>query len=483
MTDLAVDMLVARLLWPTPRVRWETARSLARLIRGGDAEARTALLRWISKRGLESEVVLGLGVIDGFDLAGHFDVAEVEAAVKAPSLLSDYLIARNFEDATGFDVRRFPLSPDAPAPLPAHQEGWFSRYRHAAVPAIFHTNLAELQAKTGWPFVERWEHDWRWLQLLSPRPRPERPYHFMGADREAIGQLDLGQREIYVSAYLRTLAHACVKGPMPVYVAEQYALQALTLNRGLADLEARARPAWAPEASPSEPNAVECLARKLWGDAVRDLPSGETPLRVRTVRHTETTLFEIDLCLAIGPPGGLTGRAPMVLREISIGYDDGDFLEKFPRSTRPCDIPLDPPLALTQEIYPVWAGRFHTDILSELTLASPYLFGPVTVEATPDDIRLLDGDGAVVSRWTHWFTEWSPSRPANLSSAVSSLTSVSTARLEALIEGAGAETAIWVRARRGTRGEAWSEFSLEPHQSWMPVPDMTSGDPSGPVAA
>lgn len=68
MSSPALLMLLERLLWPVPRVRWEAGRSLARLIREGNREATRGLLNWISTRRLESEAVLGLGVIDAFDL-------------------------------------------------------------------------------------------------------------------------------------------------------------------------------------------------------------------------------------------------------------------------------------------------------------------------------------------------------------------------------------------------------------------------------
>ena len=206
MSALAAALLTERLLWPIPRVRWEAARGLARLIRDGDQVARQALLVWIGRRELESEVILGLGVIDGFDLSWAFGSDEVFRAVKAPSFLSDLLLARNFADAACLFPFRYALSPNAPAPLSDEVSAWFERYWHAAVPPVFHHTLERLEEESGWPFLKQWKHDWCWLQSTHARPVPDRPYHFFDHDREGVGQLDLGQRELYVSAYLRTLA-------------------------------------------------------------------------------------------------------------------------------------------------------------------------------------------------------------------------------------------------------------------------------------
>ena len=64
MTDPTIPILLERLLWPVPRVRWEAARALARLIRQNNVEATRVLLDWISSRELESEAVLGLDIIE-----------------------------------------------------------------------------------------------------------------------------------------------------------------------------------------------------------------------------------------------------------------------------------------------------------------------------------------------------------------------------------------------------------------------------------
>ncbi len=152
MTNPILQMLLERLLWPVPRVRWEVARSLARLIREGDREAASGLLNWISARQLESEVILGLGIIDAFDLGAYFEFADVHKAIQAPSHLSDYLLKKNFANASGLSPFRYAISPPEPATLPQHEEAWFDRCRKWAVPPIFSGELTRLQESTDFPF-------------------------------------------------------------------------------------------------------------------------------------------------------------------------------------------------------------------------------------------------------------------------------------------------------------------------------------------
>ena len=111
----------------------------------------------------------------------------------------------------------------------------------------------------------------------------EYPYFFSGGDQGRVGQFDHGQRELYISAYLRTLAHASITGSIPHEVAEHYAMLALTMNRGLADLEPINRPNWARNLLPCDARGTKELAQKLWACAEAATKPGEVPLALRVV--------------------------------------------------------------------------------------------------------------------------------------------------------------------------------------------------------
>ena len=247
--------------------------------------------------------MLGLGIIDAFDLGAHFDFAEVSEAVQAPSHLSDWLLKKNFTDAHGLSTFRYKVSPPEPATLPRGEEAMFERYRKQAVPPIFSTVLSGLHESTGFSFLKRWEHDWRWLQATDPRPAPAHLHFFSHGERDRIGQFDPGQREFYVSAYLRTLAFAAISGAIPHRAAEHYALLALTMNQGLADLEPIDRPEWARNLLPCDVEDVHELARKLWERAEAAAKPGEVPLALRVVDVDTEGFIEFNTTLTIGPTG------------------------------------------------------------------------------------------------------------------------------------------------------------------------------------
>ena len=212
MTDPTIRVLVERLLWPVPRVRWEAARALARLIRLDNEEASRALLDWIGSRQLESEAVLGLDIIEAFDLGSYFDYCKLSKVIRVPSHLSNLILINNFSEATNLPLSRFAVSPEEPARLSLEIDAWFERYRKWAVPLIFSDKIEKLEKATGFPFMNRWKHEWRWLQSIHQRPSAEYPLYFSRGDRTRLGQFDHAQREIYVSAYLRTLTYATARG-------------------------------------------------------------------------------------------------------------------------------------------------------------------------------------------------------------------------------------------------------------------------------
>ena len=467
MNSPALRMLLERLLWPVPRVRWEAGRSLARLIREGDRVAVQALLDWIGARQLESEAVLGLGIIDAFDLSAYFEFTEVSKAVRAPSHLSDWLLKRNFTDASGLSAFRYTVSPSKPATLPQCEEAWFDLYRTRVVPPIFSTALTRLQQSTFFPFLERWEHDWRWLQATHPRPAAEGTHFFSGWDRVRVGQFHHGQRELFVSAYLRTLAFAGIQG-MPHDLAESYAMLALTMNRGLADLEPVDRPSWTCKLLPCDAGHVKELAQKLWDRAEATAKPGEALLALRVVDFDKKGFIEFDLKLTIGPSGFVDGPAEAETLDILLANEcAGEMAGSVGQDANINPLSIKHPCAMTQVVVPKDLGRVHTEMVLNVRLASPYVFGtPANVLCGPSEIRLETG-ADVLSRWVHWYADWEPMIFPELQSGVCSMTTVSKSVLDKLRTSYGVEIARLVRICWASRREVYKEYEVEAEAYWV----------------
>ncbi len=468
MRSPALLILLERLLWPIPRVRWEAARSLARLIREEDEEAAPALLDWIHARRLESEVVLGLNIIDAFELGDYFEFSDVSKSIQAPSLLSDFLLKRNFANASGLTPTRYARSPSEPAMLPQHQENWFDRCRETAVPPLFSFLLTHLQESTGFPFMMGWQYEWRWLQAENPRPELERPSFFFRARPYLPSYFHTGQRELYLSAYLRTLAFAAMNGAIPYDDAESYAMYALTLNRGLAELEPVERPDWARHLLPCDAECTRKIAQKLWANAEATTRPEEVLLALRVVDCEDDGFIEFDMTLAIGPSG--FGADPAAAETLDILTVDGDPCEitgVVGTNAGINDFPIEYPRDLTQRITLKALGSVHIDMASNIRLASPYIFGmSANVQCESSEIRLEAG-ADVISRWIHWYADWEPAISRDLGSVVCSMTTVLKSSLARLRASYGKEIARLVRVRRAVGRDIHREVEVETEAFWM----------------
>ncbi len=468
MTDPVLQFLVERLLWPIPRVRWEAARSIAQLIRLENKEAVNTLLDWIHARQLESEAMLGLGIIDGFDLGSFFEFTDVSQSVRAPSLLSDLILKKNFPDADGLPPTRYARSPSKSAELTQHEKAWFNRYRETAVPPLFTYELTRLQESTGFPFMAGWEYDWRWLQASNPRPNAENPHFFTSVNRKQVSHFNCGQRELYVSAYLRTLAFAATTGAITYDVADSCAMYALTMNRGLAELEPIERPEWARHLLPCDAERTKELARKLWANAEDAQKPGEELLAMRVVEDEDDSFIEFDMTLAIGPSGFSRGPAEAeTLDIIMLNEPPGEMAGQLGQKAGISPIPLERPIRLAQRILPEALGSIHYDLALNIRLASPAIFNKSAyVRCKPSEIRLEAGP-EVLSRWVHWYADWEPIAIGDLGSTVCSVTTVLKSNLDHLRISYGADIGRLVRVRRATKRDINLEHEAKAEVFWI----------------
>ncbi|MBW3169421.1 hypothetical protein [Qipengyuania flava] len=467
MSRAAYDMLTARLRWPSPRVRWETARAIARSVEAGERAARDSLIDWISRRTLESEVAIGLGVIDGFGLENHFEHDELTEAIKVPSVLSDRLMAAMFGDFRRSSAARLRFSDDVDVALPDSVSRCFDRYRRFAVPPVFDVTLEAIEKSTGVPLVARWRHEWRWLQAMQERPVSEYPDHFFSPSTKGeIGSYDGAQREVFASAFLRTLHWAHRALGAPIDVMEHYSLIALTTNRGLARVGPRRRKPWARLTLPPRDDWRQ-EAEALWLSACSGSKDTELPISVN-IRHAEKTGFFDHRMVLVAIPEDLPPPedAPSAFKSMLFEDDrifGGDIgpVEAGGRAA------IDRPVALAQTVSPRNWGRFHIDLAQEITLLSPiFNGGTMTIETRDDEIVGKVGR-RVVTRWHHWLAGWSPASPAEMLTSVPSITTARRDVLDRFGEQAGVKYGIWAHSVRGSRSDGYSPMDVSEAQGWV----------------
>lgn len=463
MSRAVLDLLAARLRAPPPRVRWAAARELAQLIRGGDAEASSALLAWLGACELESEAVTAVGVIHAFHLGPHFDAVAVAEAVAAPSLLSDWQLRQAFPGARP-PAREYASAPHTRPALPPHQGAWFREGLGVAVPLRLVEPIRYLARDSGTPLMALWRHEWAWLQATLKAPPAAFPHFFMGDTRGWTGAFDLRQRELYVSSYLRMLGVAVARLDMPREMAEAYALTALSFSPGLADLQPRPRPTWTQGLAATEAEGLQDLCRRLIAAAAAELDHSESLLALHAGDFAENSVLDIDIRRVLEPADGpADGPAddPEHLGLLIVAEPTGMLTGAFGPDADAPPPPIAGPVDLVQPVWPQYTGSVHGELVARMRLASPDLFGCATkITADADGVR-LEAAGQVFSRWRYWLSEWDAGHPTAVQNYVGSLTTVATAALEARLAAGALRTSWRVEVTRAARTESYGELDKE----------------------
>jgi hypothetical protein len=84
---------------------------------------------------------------------------------------------------------------------------------------------------------------------------------------------------------------------MPHGKAERYALAAIPMNRGLAELTGIERPAWSSLLPRAPEPDVRSLAAELWAQANAQADASELPIALRVIDHCENDFIEFECSL------------------------------------------------------------------------------------------------------------------------------------------------------------------------------------------
>lgn len=458
-----IDILLTRLLWPVPRVRLEAARALADLIKCGDRNASDRLLVWISQKKFESEVILGLNIIEAFNLGAYFEFDAVRNSVNAASHLSDWLMKANFTQADMLFPFRYAYAPQMRAELPESVRRTFSAFN--GVPQMFHSHLSHLEERSGLPFCKRWQHEWEWLQAGELRSQGD-PSYFVHGNRGIAGQFDFADRETYVSAYLRTLSFAAAEWRLPHSIAEQHSRAALTLNRGLAGIAPVDRPGWSDGILLDERDP-KTVASAIWASASSSVAPDQMLAALRAVEVAETgyAVFEFDvvtgsmatLASAEDPDDCRWSYLANPARYEGGFYSSPDFgFSSKPR--RLCG------KALTLDI-----GRGLVELVSHVHLPSPHADLPRSeVACLKSGIEMQTG-GSPIAVWEHWYSDWEPACPREAYNLVGYKTTVKRDFVEDFCERNSLKTAVWCSVKSGTRQYRYTELQDREERFWIDI--------------
>lgn len=462
----SLGLTLERLLWPVPRVRWEAARSLAKLIRSGNKGAVDGLVAWIGERDLESEALLGLGVIHAFDLGEYFLEETVRRSIQKPSLLSEWMLRKNFNKDDRSAVFRFSISPNSSAPVGENDIALFERYKTVAVAPVFLYRLERLGMDRNYGFVDRWRHDWAWLQQTNNAMAPDTDFFFRPDGRKS-GMLHMAQGELLVSAYLRTLAYAMHVGKIKGGEAEKQAMLALPINRGLADVEPTACPDWSRNLLSRWRESRQKLVEEIWRDAQKNVHALERPAALKVIESNEKDFIEVKVDIVIGRSAlnewepkaeapkwnWVNNEAGSMAGDIHLCADMG--------------YDLVTPMKLGCRVAPRHVGRIDAGVALEVKLACLGLGWQLgRVDCRADCIELAIGE-EVQSRWFHWYANWEPTKHWNLDSNICCMTTTTQTLVHALSNSPGIEVALLAQVRLGERKNTHYDHKIEEDRFWI----------------
>lgn len=467
----SLGILLERLRWPLPRVRWEAARSIAILVRDDVDGVLDSLVEWISDCELESECLLGLGIVYAFELGDKCPEDAARQAVRKPSLISDWMMRTVYRTIDRSAPFKYTVSIPQSANLSSNEATLFDRYKTVAVPSVFLRTLESLQRELDFPFVDRWHHDWTWICRSFGVREPSVGFFLgSGSGRSGTYQLQIG--ETLVSAYLRTLAYAIHIGRLRTDDAESYAMLALPMNRGLSRLQPVKQPGWSRNLLRRWRDAGNTMIRDLWRQSEKSTPSGEIPAALLLTEADEEHFIEINIDLVIA-------REPSTMEE-AVAENPKYVWCDTERGALEGRIRLDQselgtssfPLTSSCVVVPEYVGRINAEIALNVRLACLGLGSQIgEVCCQEHEVQLLARD-EIVSRWYFWYSEWESSRSIEQSTDLSSVTTIQWSRFQRATKSTDMSYRLLVRVRTGERKHIHEDYKVDISELWIKSEDL-----------
>jgi hypothetical protein len=278
-----IDLLLARLTWPSALVRERACDALGALLADGELSefVRTRFEDWASKQHLESTSVLALlACCRAREYAGAVGtVTRLELPISKPSVLSNYVLG---EFKPG-DV----VSPSAPghsgdAPQRFVPNPFFQKHVGNFLPPLFIKRAKSVERIGAHGFCKQWAFEWSVLQdrLKIPHTTEVLDYWFKSSSyREPNRAADPPMSELFRSAYLRAIAWATDRGLMPAEGANYLAAETCPVDLGLWRTRTGRRPEWWPQLT-SPDGSIDDLSARLVGriGALRAAETDNEPL-------------------------------------------------------------------------------------------------------------------------------------------------------------------------------------------------------------
>ena len=465
---IALAFLFRRLKWPVPMVRWRAAKEVRNLLNAEATRpaATEQLLGGLEECACESEVCALLSIIFLTAAEARPTRVAVISRIKYPSLLGDMLLERIYGRGMGGWLHTHAEA----APSDFEVGGYFEKYSTVHVPPILGDHLRRLQRVSGFPFLQQWGFEWKTLRDRLGAHFTEYPHYFgdvLDTRSGIMGQFWQRMRDVYLSAYLRTLAHAVGEWRLPQNIAEGYCLDIVDGVAGIFEIEPGVRPTWLsdfPERFCKPDADFGAIARELfeasWQDGMVAV-SIDTPIAVSVQKYARLQMTTHLITADYEVPAGefLYEKMPPLLIE-----------RTFEVKGAPPDITLDEAISAGSKggdeaavcicLFPIPFGCWQGDFFSlGLTIPAPYVVGEMQMSCTAEGINLMSCDEKLVSTTRAWNDGWTPLYPKSGSTRCGVVTMMDASRLEDARARVNRQLALFVRLRVWDREADYEDYA------------------------
>lgn len=466
---LALSFLFQRLKWPVPMSRWRTAKEIRNLLNDPGTRSSTmdALLGYLDQCRTESEVCEILTIVFLTSPVGRPTRTVLASRIHCPSILADIILERTY--GLGRGIGGWGQAHSGQAPADFKGGSYFEEHKTAHVPPILVSNLRKLEQVSGYPFLQHWAYEWKILRDKLGTYYTRYPHYFddvLDARAGIMGQYWQRMREVYLSAYLRTLAYAVSEWRMPRKIAEGYCLDIVHGIAGLFDVEPSARPAWLSDFPDRfcAPGAdftplVRQFVQAARAEGMR-LVSLDTPVASSVQKYAKLTLSAHLVTPGYELPDGAFLYEKMLLTSVADTFElkgpPGEMtIEEARTEGKKGD-----EIAVCSCLFPMPFGCWQGDYLNlGLTIPAPYMIPNTEIRCAYASIDGITCDGKVVYRTRIWNDNWVPPHPKGGSTRCGVATMIDEAVLAAAQERLGRNLAWFAILRIWSRETEYGDYS------------------------
>lgn len=262
-----LDILIQRLIWPSPLVRERAATALAHLLSSSTIKENVLqkLLSWIHEQKLESVVAIGLlPVIKTLSIAEdpsslkHIDINSVAGAIP----FNSEVIERLFDEIAFITRAGRPKLPPYVEVEPVTDDyspnPFFEKYAKTFVAPIYMDRAEEIERRTRRQFIKQWfcTADNMARDAKTSLNTDQVYYYARSEHAEFLTGFSSKISEVYRSAFLRVLETFYQNGDIPEDFYLKYAYATLPIELSKWKILPNRAPEWWPKLiQPTEPDA------------------------------------------------------------------------------------------------------------------------------------------------------------------------------------------------------------------------------------